>query len=275
MNGIIPMKRAIVLFLSLAMTALAWGRVIAPNPLPLRLAEANAVFLGRFIGFEDQEVAIEPFPNAKETEPYRVATVVVIESIKGPKANASVRMGIPAVLANDSGEIRMGRGATLKTGQDGIFLLHQHPSGKFYQSPSYGDFIRRDDANFNIQLREIKSTARAVENPRSALESNDVSDRLNAAYSLLRKYNTPVAMSQKREAIDAKESQLIVEAILLGFDNRRFGEIDGMSLFHSLELTPQDGFHPPELNAPAAYQAFVKEWLEKNKGTYRIKKYVP
>lgn len=268
------MKRVFVACWMLVLTATAWAKVAAPSPLPIRLNDANAVFVGRVIGFEDQEISVEPYPNAKQAIPYRIATVAVVESMKGPKADSTVRIGVPASVAAAADALRDRRPSYVKPGQDGIFLLHMHPSGKFYQPPSYGNFISRVDEDFNQQLAELKSASKTVNQPREALNSKDASERLIGAYLLLRKYNTPVGTNQKREAIDAQESKLIVEAILHGIDNRR-GGIDGMSLFYSLRLTPQDGFNPPaDLKAPAAFQAFAKDWLEKNKDTYRIKKFV-
>src|SRR4051795_10782242 len=78
---------ALALSLALLLSAVAAGRVIAPDPLPRRVALADAVVVGKVTKFEDKTVKIN------EVE-YQVAVVKVEQGLRGAEGLTHVRVAV-------------------------------------------------------------------------------------------------------------------------------------------------------------------------------------
>src|SRR5262245_13759981 len=101
---------------------------------PARVAQAEAIVVGRVVALEDKDVKVGEMM-------YRIAVVQVTEVIKGTKEQM-VKVGFVAPPVNQPNPnpvpvpIRPGRrpgfgGPQYQIGQDGMFFLSKGPEGKF------------------------------------------------------------------------------------------------------------------------------------------------
>lgn len=268
----------------LATSAIAWALVAAPQPLPMRVASADAVFIGRVIALEDKDIQLPNFPGAKQTTTYRVALVKVTDPISGVK-DETVRVAFLAPPMLDPNVKRPiiissgGRGPKLDPGLDGLFLLNKHPTGegKIYQAPGFFNIVNRNSDKFDKEVAEVKTVVRALQNPKEGLEAKDANERLLTAAALLTKYRSRSAgKNPRQEPIAADESQLILKAIAEGNwpQQRRFDQIDSFSVFLMLNLTPKDGYTPAK-GARTVEEQYktAQSWLKDNQNKYRIQKW--
>lgn len=268
----------------LATSAVAWALVAAPQPLPMRVASADAIFIGRVVALEDKDIQLPSFPGAKQTTTYRVAQVKVTDPISGVKEE-TIRVVFIAPPTLDPAQKRPiiissgGRGPKLDPGQDGLFLLNKHPAGegKIYQAPSFFNLVNRNSEKFDKEVGEVKTVVRALQNPKEGLEAKDANERLLTAAALLTKYRTRSAgKNPRQEPIAADESQLILKAIAEGSwpQQRRFDQIDSFSVFLMLNLTPKDGYTPAKgaRTIEEQYRA-AQAWLKDNQTKHRIQKW--
>src|SRR5260370_4270676 len=77
----------------LACSAPAFGKRIAPLPIPLRVAQADVVVVGKVTAIEDKTIKAERFPGDKQMADYKVAVVKVEEALLGAKGLTHVRVG--------------------------------------------------------------------------------------------------------------------------------------------------------------------------------------
>ena len=275
-----------------------------------RLAQADAVFVGRVVAFEPMDVEATPDPKgAKAT--YRVAVVQVTESIFGLKKDTQqVRVAFlvqgnnvpngagggiqiqpiganqPAIQPLPPGGGFKGRRPfpgnfqmQLQMGQDGLFTVNKHHKEAFFLAPTSQNFVnRQDNAGFDGQVKTAKQLCKVMANPVASLKAEDKQDRYTAAAILVNKYRTnPTGQPMKTEQIDAEESKLILKALAEGdwAPNRFGGAVPApYELFNQLGITVKDGYNPVNLRtAQEVYQAMQK-FLDENNGKYRVTKLV-
>jgi hypothetical protein len=263
--------------------------LIAPpvNPGPMRVAQADAIIVGRVVAHEDKDVEVALPGGGKQT--FRIAVVNVAENIKGMKDAKTVRVGFfpppkgaigdPAVLPIRPG-IRPGFGGpvNLTVGQDGLLFLTKHPKENFYTAANFNDAVPRSAPNFEKDLADTKKTAKLLDNPMESLKSANAEDRLTTASMLITKYRQVRFPTGKTEAIPAEESKLILKAIREGNweVGGRFDRPNSWMLFSQLGLTPKDGWmQPAVIRDVRELHKAAQEWLDKNADTYRIQRIIP
>ncbi|MFN4261413.1 MAG: hypothetical protein ACK4RK_19175 [Gemmataceae bacterium] len=294
MRCLAPIMTASGIFCVIVWTAPpAWGLVVAPPALPLRLSTTDSVVVGTVTALEDKPVWAFPYPGAKEKVPFQVAVVQVQDLLKGPKGLTHVRVAFqlpeaPPVPQPGGGVIvapaRLGggdRSPRLSEKQEALFFLTQHPAETFYVLPIFYDVVPKTAPNFAKDVALLRRCAKLLDNPLAGLKSNDRDDRLLTAAMLIGQYRTPPGNVDRSklqtEPIAAEESRLILQA-LLEADFTQFDaetRLEAQSLFFDLGLTAQDGWMPPKvLRNPNELSQAAKDWLKKNVNTYRIQRYV-
>jgi hypothetical protein len=275
-----------------------------------RLAQADAVFVGRVVALEPMDVEAPQVAGGPKIT-YRIAVVQITESIFGLKKDTkNVRVGFimqgnlpvngpgggiqvlpanppqPLPAIQPGGLRRPFPGVQpqlqLQVGQDGLFSVNKHPKEDFYLSPNFQNFVTRDNnnANFDTSLKTAKQLSKVMADPVASLKSDDKQDRYNAAAILVSKYrtvNNPTGQPMKQEPIDSAESKMILKALAEGdWTQIRSGTpIPGpLELFNLLGINQQDGYNPVNLRTQPQFVEAMQKWLDENNGKYRIKKFV-
>jgi hypothetical protein len=257
--------------------------LIAPSPVPVRVALADMLVTGKVTKIEDKTVSAPAFPAAKDKVEYQIAVVKVEDPILNAKGVKEVRVGFVVPMA---GVVRPGsyRPPTLADDEEVLLFLTKHFDADFYYYPAYYDVVKKaNNQHYEKELEEAKKAAKLIADPTAGLKSKQAEDRYLTAAMLIERYRTskPSPTPPKQETIDAEESKLILEA-LRDADwtppGANPGGPAGWKLtpqlsFSRLALTKEDNWTPPADAAEFADAA--KAWLKDNAGTYRIKKLVP
>lgn len=254
------------------------GVLIQPPPLPVRVGNVDAVFVGRVTEIEPTDVEAKSLPTAKENTTYRVAVVKINQAISGLKDEKTVRV---AFIATMPGKVirPIGRNSPkLEVGQEGLFMITSHHEEKFYLAPAYGYFISGQQKTYEDDVKTATKAAAVLKDVPTALASKDGDERLMAAAMQISKYRTQKPpFPNREEPIDEKESKSIMKALAEAKWAGPFaqGQIDPQRLFFQLGVHPEDGWKPPQkANADDMRQA-IQAWVQANAGSYRIKRYVP
>jgi hypothetical protein len=251
--------------------------VIAPQPIPQRVATADAVLVGKVTNIEEKTVAAPAFPGAPQKVEYQIAVVKVEDPILGVKDLTHVRVGF---IPQQPGVIRPGgyRPPTLAKDQEVCLFLTKHAEGTFYTMPAYFSVIDKKAPTFEKDVAEAKKDAKLLADASAGLESKDVNDRFLTAAMLVARYRQrrPSAAPPKEEPIDAEESKLILQA-LADADwtppkNPVPFQMTPQTAFNLLQLTPKDGWTPPRNLQQLPDEA--KKWLKENSDKYRIQRLV-
>jgi hypothetical protein len=266
--------------------------MIAPAPVPQRVATADVVIVGKVTAFGDKTVSVRPFPGATEKSEYQVAIVRVDDALVGAKDVKEIRVGFrlppppppPPVVRPGGGPVaivpfRKWREPSLVLDQEAMLFLVKHPEADFYVMPAYFSIVnKKDNPGFAGDLAEVKKAARLLADPKAGLESKDGEERLLTAGMLISRYRTPrMGGAPKTEPIDAAQSKLILQT-LADADWKAaprpglFNQMTAQALFFRLGLQPKDGWtQPKDFNElPDAAQ----KWLKDNVNTYRIERFV-
>jgi hypothetical protein len=247
----------------LVCAAPAFGKRIAPLPIPLRVAQANVVVVGKVTAIEDKTVKAERFPGDTQPAEYKVAIVKVEEALLGAKGQTHVRVGF---IPSGGGPRRPYFRSDLAKGQEACLLLTPHPKANFSLTIFDGILDRN-------QATEVKKTTRLLADPMAALKAKSKDERLLMAALLIQRYRTPRA-GAREETIGADESKLILEAIagadwaqVPGRDYR----LSPQAAFQMLNLQPADGWQSVGFQQ---LETAAKQWIKDNAGKYRLKRYV-
>lgn len=245
-----------------------FARVAAPPALPERLARAEVVVTGKITRFEEKPV------TARDGMEYEIAVVKIDDAIVGAKGLTHLRFAV----APGRG-IRVGRGfMKLNEGMEACFFLSPVQGESFYTAPMYYDVMPKDGENFKRDVDLLKQCAKLLEDPSRGLTSSDPAVRFMTTAVLIARYRTPPAGANEltQEPLDQKESKLLLLALADADWEKadpRWSNIQPLSLFFRLGITPQDGFTRPQNFKELPAEA--KKWLRANAETYRIKKFVP
>ncbi|MBI2807672.1 MAG: hypothetical protein HYX68_22050 [Planctomycetes bacterium] len=250
---------------------------VAPPPGPTRIVQSDAVFVGRVLQIEPIDVDAKPYPASKTTVKYRVAVVKVNTIIRGLKTEKMVRVGfIPFVQPKPGRPIIGGRrgGPQVTVGQEGLFMISKHSSGKFYMAPDYGYFVSAEQKNFDDEIKTARKVVAMMGNAEAYLKSKDADERLLAASLLISQYRTPKGASVE-EPISAAQTKLILNALATAkWQQRRFGDPDPWTLFN--QLGAKDGWkYPQKIRNRDDLRDAVQAWIRAHGETYRIKRFVP
>jgi hypothetical protein len=257
--------------------------MIAPAPIPKRVATSDLVVVGKVTGFADKTVKAEPFPGAKTETEYQVAIVKVEETLLG-KGVKEIKVGfIPTPAGPGPGPIGIRRrpGFTLARDQEACLFLVKHPTADFYIGQAYYDIINKaGNANFKKDTDEILHCAKLLADSKTNLASKNKEDRFLTAAMLLTRYRTgrPSATPPKEEPIDAAQSK----AILLALADADWGTkptvafaLTPESAFYMLGAQAKDGWVPPKDARTAKDRTdAMQKWLKDNADKFRIQHFV-
>jgi hypothetical protein len=247
------------------------GVMIMPPPGPARIANADAVIVGKVESIEPADIKIG---NTN----YRIAIVKINDGVRGVKDEKSLRVGfIPQEKPNP--KIRIGgiRHVQLAAGQEGLFILKKQEKETFYTLGGIAGYYINSENNpgFEKEVQIAKAAAKVLENPQASLKAKDADERMLAAAILIDKYRNFRGPNSKQEPIDAQESKLILQA-LVDADWKSQANFTSLrpapwQLFQRLGVTAQDGYAPqPKAN----YHEVMQTWLRENAEKYRIQRLV-
>jgi hypothetical protein len=256
--------------------------IMAPPPIPLRVARADLIVVGKVTKIEDKTVSAPAYPGAKDKAEYQIAVVKVDDPVLNAKGIKEVRVGsIPTPAGGGRPIIRPGiRPVTLTEDEEACLFLTKHHEGDFYIMPAYYDAVKKaNNTNYEKEVDETKKAAKLIADPMASLKSKDAEERFQTAAMLIERYRTPKLSTTpaKQEPIDAAESKLILEALrdtdwtppkpMPG----RLQVLTPINSFFRLGLTKDDNWTPP---TNGKFAEAAQAWLKDNAGTYRIKKFV-
>ena len=258
-------------------TCVAQGGVIAiPPPGPARVANADAVLVGKVESIEPQDVKVG-------LTTYRIAIVRINDGVRGVKKEKTLRVGFtPIVEPKNDGKgpfvITSGaRPVQLDVGQEGLFILTKHAKENFYTIGGVIGYYLNSDKNkdFEKEVLAAKAAVKVMEDLQGSLKSKDADERLLAAAILIDRARTYRGPNSKQEPIDAAESKQIMQVLAdadwqTGYNFGSLRPIPGQ-LFQRLNVTAKEGFTPPP---GGDYQAAARTWVRDNAQTYRIQRFV-
>jgi len=250
----------------------------APPPPLQRAAVAQTVVIGKVISIEDKTVTAKRYPGDTEKGEYQVAVVKIDDAIIGAKGLTHIRVGLIPASVNPNVKYRRPQPVQLKKGDEVILFLRPHFDANFHVAPNYYDGIfKSPNSGFEQLVPEIKRAGKLLNDPTAGLTSKDVKDRTETATLLIARYRGPDYSdpNRKQEPIDARESKLILEALAgadWGKGEGRWDRVTPAAAFAALNLTPKDGWTPPQ--DFSKFPEAAKKWLRENAGTYRVKKWV-
>jgi hypothetical protein len=251
----------------------AAGVLVAPPPLPVRIANSEVAFVGKVVALEPVDVDAKAFPAAKETTKYTIAVVNVSKVMSGLKDEKMVRVGF--IAKTKRGPIGLFN-PKLTVGQEGLFMISKHVEGKFYQAPMNGYFISSQQKTFEDDIKLANQALAILADTKSALKSKDADERLMAAAMVIAKYRTHnPGVTIKEESIDASETKLILSAISdAKWGPVKFGELNPQQVFFQLGVGPKDGWKAPTKISSDDMRKAVQAWIQ-NHPDYRIRRFVP
>lgn len=272
--------RYLTILLVLVVTTSAQALMIAPAPVPLRVAGADLVVHGKVKGFEDKLIKSELFKN--DLREMQVAIVEVKEVLLGDKVK-QIKVGFfppPAAPGAGPGGRPVRRYPTVQliVGEESLAYLTRHPTKKdLYVAQMYFDVTnQKNNPNFSKELDEARKAAKMLANAKTGLTSRDPEERFTTAALLVTRYRTPRQGSTRTEPIPAQESKLILQALAKADWNTRGPrnfQMNPQTIFFRLGLTAKDGWDNPEDFRQLPERA--KKWLEANADKYRIQRILP
>jgi hypothetical protein len=261
--------------LLLALTPV-WATVIAPMAMPIRVANADVIVVGKVTALADKT---EPAQLIKgDTRQMQIATVKVEETLMG-KAGKEVKVGfiVPAAR-NPGGGVRpaiLPYSIRLTAGQEAALFLKRHPNKKgVFTVLGFHDVLNKTVPDFNAKKDEIKKYAKKLANPMASLKSKDAEERFTMAAMLINRYRNPQS-GDKTEPVPAAESKLLLTTLAEADWSQRPSRgfmLTPLSVFYRLGLTAKDGWTPAAGGGSVEEKA--KKWLKDNAGKYRIQRYV-
>jgi hypothetical protein len=255
-----------------------------------RVATAECIIVGTVKDLEPNDVEVATVPGQPQKTKYKVAIVTIDDPILGTaKGDKTIRVGfVPPQkpgAPKPGGPIRPGIRrpmVDLKKGQKALFLLTKNDEGKFFVAGNYFNVLNAENnPNFAKDVDQAKKSVKLLDNPTAGLKSKDADEQLLTASLLIARYRTFRMGKTKTEPIDAEQSRLILNVLSTADWNKKivFGQPNPLALFNQLNLTPKDGWTPPQVapgqNYAQVMEAAAKMWLQGNAGTYRIQRIVP
>jgi hypothetical protein len=237
----------------------------ATNIIPERVVMSDVVVVGKVTAVEEKRVVAPGYGKlGGQKVGYKIAQVKVTELLRGPKDLDQIRLGF---LPDPD----------LEAGHEACFLLTKHPDERFFvpaTHPLYGCppksvFIDKGSPDSKDQLALVKRCVKLLQDPVAGLQAKDIEDRFLTATMLVIRYKRPLGAGPqvKKEAIDAKESKLILEALR---------DADWTKKYPDTWLAPVLAFNHlgPSSYNPAQKGADPRQWLKDNAGTYRMERFV-
>lgn len=287
--------------LTLAVAPLAAkALMVAPNPLPFRVASAEVVVVGTVASLEEKTTF-----SKKDGVEYQVATLKIEKGIKGVKDITHIRVAWPApqkpvqpgINPVDPNlpvrPILPGRGRivgmNLQKDQEVLLLLKKHEMEAFYVGADFMPVVHKTgNPNFKAELAEVERGIKVMADPLASLKSKDNEERLLAVALQMQKYRTNRTGNPAKQPIEKEESKLILKTIAESDWNENAAPNRGpgsymtnpRNLFYQLQLTPADGWTQPRpdpknpANFQKDFETAAKKWLTDNMDKYVIQRFV-
>lgn len=263
----------------LALTSSATARVIAPPPLPMRVAGADMILLGRVMGFEDMDVEASLVPGGPKVK-YRIAIVTVGELLRGRSELKTMKVGfqLPVPPAGKGIVIKRPPTPHLEIGREYVLMLHKHHEGNFIQVEQYYEAIEvLPEGKSDKEIALIKRCIQLLREPKTSLQSKDAEERFLTAAMLIQNYRG--RPTTKTEPVGADESRLILKTLQDVEDWSKFDpntRSSALTLFQQLGLKAEDGWQPPQnvKDYNREMTAAAQTWLRDRAATYRIQRFV-
>jgi hypothetical protein len=258
-------KMRMLSLLGLLLASVASARVMAPPPMAVRIATADAVFVGKVTTLGDKMVPAQL--EAGDDRMMQLANVEVSQDLLG-KVGKKVQVGYFPPEGRRPGVV-------LEPKEETLFILRKHPKlpNTYVAEMYFSTVSSKDNPEFKTQVEEAKAATKTLANPLATLKSKDAEERYLAAALLLTRYRTP-RPGAKLEPVPAAEGKLILEALAeADWNNRnpKFAMVPPLSLFVQLGATEKDGWTRPTNFAEFGPKA--KEWLKANAGTFKLMRY--
>jgi hypothetical protein len=268
------MRHLFLIGLALFTPAVAHADVMAPWPIPERVARADVIFVGKVKAIEPATMAMSTYPGQKEKIDSKVAVVEVQEMVSGLGKGKEVRIAfLPPAPRRRAIQF------DYAVGKEALFFLTARPDQSIYQTLMYFDVVqRKGNAHFGDEVALSKRCAKLLASPEASLKAKDVKERLLTASLLLMHYRSiPRVLPAQRgqvpipAALSKQILTVLAEADWTG-PNAQREPTSPLALFMKLGLTDKDGWQqPPNFrDTPEA----AKKWLKANAGTYRIQRWV-
>jgi hypothetical protein len=270
------------------------GLVMAQKAPVQRAATADVVVVGTVTAIEKDAVEVAPFPGAPNTVAFKVAVVKIETALAGAEGVTHLKVGFipppprkpnPAPAAGGPVARRVRPGLQLpelKEGQQFLFFLVRHPSGRFHAMPPVSPPIDPKADDGKEQLEAVKKAVARLADPVKGLTSDTPEVRFETAALLLAKYRAfpDFGGAVAQELLPAEQSRLILKGLTDG-DWTKFTPDgpNGLRSFYSLGLTEADGWKlpkvPPGQNPNQVIKDAFVTWLAGPGQDYRIKRNVP
>src|SRR5262249_53104983 len=119
---------AMALLIVVADAAQVQALKIRMSPLPERVAQADAVVVGKVTDIEKKNINLRAAPKGDEKLEYQVAVVEIKDTVRGAKGLTHIRVAFQPAPADGPPRPGPRRGplATLTKDQEGCFFLQQH-----------------------------------------------------------------------------------------------------------------------------------------------------
>jgi len=263
----------------------ASAMMIAPAPIPQRVAQADVVVVGKVTAIEDKPVSATQVPGAKEKVEYHVAVIKVQDALLGAKGLTHIKVGFilpmptpPPVPGKPILLIKRYPTVKFDVDQEVCVFLKRHHEGDFYIAAAYFDVIDKKSPNFEKEVDQAKKCAKVLADPAASLKSKDAGERTLTACMLVSRYRAWRGPNAKTESIEADESKSILTTLADADWTKPFAPNTMMpqTAFAQLGLTDKDGWvWKPAPNTPqTAYGEAAKRWLKEHADTYRIQRFV-
>jgi hypothetical protein len=229
-----PARRApalIALAIGLMVVSSAAGGFGIGPPKPSTVAmTADVVVVGKITEMESDPVEAVPVgyrppaPKSQFDKPkipkvsYKIVVLKIEDPLIGAKGLTQLRVGVPEAVPGPRG----GRPPIVPAvGQEGCFFLTRHSAGEFYvHSSGFGVApLLKKNPNYEKELADIKTVAKAIDDPVGALKAKKVEDRFIAALTILGR-NARIVPKQDADGravtddIPAEENKLILDLLL-------------------------------------------------------------
>ncbi|MBL8797348.1 MAG: hypothetical protein JNM56_25830 [Planctomycetia bacterium] len=263
---------------SLALVCTVQARIAAPMPLPLRLANADCVVVGKVVSIEDKTVAAPLERGGDQKVEYKIALVKIDEGLFGAKGLTHVRVGFLP------GNAQVGRSRFEHmyhaVGQEACFILTKHfADPSFLVAPAYSLVIPKGDkagTNFDEEMKRVRRCTQVLNDPDAALKAPTAGDRFLAAALLIARYRN-ADRGTKTEAIPAEQSKRILAALAEADWTQRDPQtqLTPHQVFAMLNLQAADGWNPPVFkDVLKEFPVAAQKWL-KDHPDFRIQRYLP
>ncbi len=249
-------------------------------PILKKVVQSEIIVVGKIQHLENDLLLLKAYSEAKENTPFQIATLKVEKNLLGLKNETHLRIGWPI-------NINIGRRVLspgpFTIGQKGCFFLVKYPDQDFYFAQQLTSPLRDDSPSYKEDIEEIKKIVKVLNEPSKALAAKTAAERSQAINILLNKYSSepqqlPKGKKLVRKPIDPAESKLIL-TILAEMEWKVKNEnILALELFYKLGVEGEIHWAEPKFTTVEEYRnkmkLISKKWLQENKESYRIKKWV-